>query len=554
MRFLLLMLTTVVVAQGPQNVLPLPDPADNATVEGSIVTANQTRPLEGIPVYLSRENENATEAQRRGVSVTDGAGQFRLKDVPPGDYIVVADRTGYFRAEDNPTRIRVAPKAAIRGVALRMIIGGSISGRIVDINNQGLAGARVTAQQPGYLTSGQRQLQDRSASFFTTDDRGDYRIRGLRPGTYYVRASMDFWASDAAAYYPGTRDELAAAPIVVREAQDSIASFPLEVKLMPVFTISGVVTSGIAGVLNKPIPRIFVAQGDDGGTYYDNRADDRSNGRFEIRNIFAGAYELYPEARDADGRLYTSRTSIDVVNKNIENLALPAAPIVDVRGRVLLNGEAPGGRLQGQNNALNIETVRGLSRFLIYMGVNPGNPILGPAAANPPSDRETGEFTIAGMPPGVYKLSVLGMPPDAYLEDLRQGNVSVYDEGFTVTDRPGDPIQALLATPGARVEGIVRDAKREPAPTVLVVLIPEASRRHDRVRFKNIASDKDGKFALRGIPPGNYKIFAIDNFPQNAWRNAEFMQKYESKGQSLTLAKGASTTVELTRIPWEATP
>jgi uncharacterized protein (DUF2141 family) len=549
MRFLLVMLTTVVVAQGPQNVLPLPDPADNATVEGSIVTASQTRPLEGIPVYLSRENENAAEAQRRGVSVTDSAGQFRLKDVPPGDYIVVADRTGYFRAEDNPTRIRVAPKAAIRGVALRMIIGGSISGRIVDINNQGLGGARVTAQQPGYLTSGQRQLQDRSASFFTTDDRGDYRITGLRPGTYYVRASMDFWASDAAAYYPGTRDELAAAPIVVREAQDSIASFPLEVKLMPVFTISGVVTSGIAGVLNEPVPRIFVSQGGDGGTYYDNRADDRSNGRFEIRNIFAGAYELYPEARDADGRLYTSRTSIDVVDKNIESLALPAVPIVDVRGRVLLNGEVPGGRLQGQNNALNIETVRGLSRFLIYMSVNLGN-----ATANPPLDRETGEFTIAGMPPGVYKLSVVGMPPDAYLEDLRQGNVSVYNEGFTVTDRPGDPIQALLATPGARVEGIVRDAKREPAPTVRVVLIPEASRRHDRVRFRFISSDKDGKFVLRGIPPGNYKIFAIDNFPENAWRNAEFMQKYESKGQSLNLGKGASTTVELTRILWDATP
>lgn len=553
MRSLLLTLTAVIIAQGPQTAPPLPNPADNATVEGTIVSASQTRPLEGIPVYLARENENPAEAQRRGVSVTDSAGQFRLKDVPPGDYIVVADRIGYFRAEENPTRIRVAPKAALRSVDLRMILGGNISGRIVDINNLGLAGAAVNALQLGYLPAGQRQLQNRSGPFVSTDDRGDYRISGLRPGTYYLRASMEFWASDSTAYYPGTRDELGAAPIVVREAQDSIANLRLEVKLRPVFTISGVVTSGIPGALNKPVPRIFVAQGSDGGTYYDNRADDRSNGRFEIRNIFAGAYELYPEARDADGRLYTSRTMIDVVNKDIENLTLPAVPIVDVSGRVFLNGEVPGGRLPGQNTSLNVQTVRGLSRYLINMGSNPGNVING-FAVNPLVDRETGEFTIVGMPPGSYKLSLSGMPPDTYLEDLRQGNVSVYDEGFTITDRPGEPVQVLLSSSAAKVEGIVRNAKQEPAPTVLVVLIPEASRRQDTQRFRSIASDKDGKFVLRAIPPGTYKLFAIDNFPQNAWRNADFMQKYESKGQIVTLGKGTSTTVELIRIPAEPTP
>jgi hypothetical protein len=569
MRLLLLLFAVaVVVGRGPQNVIPnffpgeiqvvrapdplSSDPADYATVEGTIVAVTQARPLEGIPVYLTRENEPAVEGQRRGVSVTDSAGQFRLKDVPPGDYTVVADRTGYIRAEDNPTRIRVAPKAALRGVDLRMIIGGNISGRIVDFNNRGLAGVSVTALQPGYLPDGKRELQQRSAQFVSTDDRGDYRIRGLRPGTYYLRASVDFWASDTAVYYPGIKDELGAAPIVVREAQDSVADLRLEVKLKPVFTISGVVTSGIAGVLTKPVPRIFVAQGDDGGTYYDNRADNRSNGRFEIRNIFAGAYELYPEARDANGRLYTSRTTIDLVDKDIENLALPAVPIVDVRGRVLLNGETPAGRLPGQNTTLNIETVRGLARYLIYMDANTG--AVNGLAMNPPMDRETGEFTIVGMPPGTYKLSLFGMPPDMYLEDLRQGNVSVYDEGFTVTDRPGDPVQLLLASPGARVEGIVRDARQAPAPTVLVVLIPESSRRQDTSRFRRIASDKDGKFVLRGIPPGTYKLFAIDNFPENTWRNAEFMQKYESRGHSVTLGRGTLTTVELPRIPWEPVP
>ena len=326
-------------------------------------------------------------------------------------------------------------------------------------------------------------------------------------------------------------------------------SFRIDVKLQPVFTISGTVTSGVAGVLAKPIPRIFVVEGDDGGTYYDNRADDRSNGRFEIRNIFAGSYELYPEARDADGRLYTSRTLVPVTDKNIENLTLPAVPIVDIRGRVFLNGEAPAGRLLGTRNTLFVQTVRGLDRFLTNMNNSSNSTIVQPAI-----DRETGDFTITAMPPGSYKLMVTGMPEDAYIEDLRQGSTSVYDEGFAVTDRPGDPIQVLLTSPGAKVDGIVRGANQEPVPSVLVVLTPEASKRQDTTRFRSIASDKDGKFVLRGIPPGTYRMFAVDNFPDDSWRNAAFMQKYESRGQTVTLGKGASTTVELPRILWEQTP
>jgi hypothetical protein len=453
---------------------------------------------------------------------------------------------GYYRAEDNPVRIRVGPKAQMRGVVLRKIIGGSISGRILDINNLGLAGVQVVAMQVGYLyPSGKRQLQRRSITFFS-DDRGDFQARGLRPGTYYLRASMDFPASDALAYYPGTKDELAATPLLVREGEDAIANLRLEVKMKPTFTISGVVTSGIPGVPNKPVLRVFLAQNNDGGLFidtYNNTAVDRSNGRFEIRNIFAGTYELYPETRDADGRLYTSRTTIDVVDKNIENLTLPAVLPPDVKGRVLLNGEAPG--FASQNTTLYVETVRGLSRNLIR-GSRANE-----ATAEPAVDRETGEFTIGGLLPGTYKLSVSGMPADAYLEDLRQGNVSVYNEGFTVTASGSDPIQLSVASPGGRVEGVVRGVNQEPVATVRVVLIPQASRRQDTRRFNSTSSDKDGKFLMRGIPPGTYTMYAIDNFPENAWRNAEFMQKYESRGQTVNVAKGVLTTIDLARIPWE---
>ena len=39
--------------------------------------------------------------------------------------------------------------------------------------------------------------------------------------------------------------------------------------------------------------------------------------------------------------------------------------------------------------------------------------------------------------------------------------------------------------------------------------------------------------------------------PQNAWLNAEFMRKFESKGQHITLERGASTAMQLVALPRE---
>src|SRR5688572_5958234 len=107
MMALLPLLMTLLLAQTTPSpaAAPTVDPADYGTVEGTLIWASQSRPLEGIPVYLRKAPntgpaENNQDAQRRGVSVSDPAGRFLLKDIPPGDYIVVTERRGYFREND----------------------------------------------------------------------------------------------------------------------------------------------------------------------------------------------------------------------------------------------------------------------------------------------------------------------------------------------------------------------------------------------------------------------------------------------------------------------
>jgi len=548
MKPLLPLLIALLMAQAPQPppLTPVTNPADNGTVEGNVIWASKSAPLEGIPVYLRKTaTENAQEAQRRGVANSDNSGHFVLKDVPPGTYIVVAERRGYFRESDAEIRVTVPARGTVRNVDVRMIVGGTISGRILDMNNLGLAGVRVSTAQAVYLPSGKRDMQDRDSG--STDDRGEYRIRALRPGSYYLRANVDVWASDSLTYYPGLRDQSGAVAVTVREAQDTNASFRMEPRLKTVLTVSGTVVSTVPGVPADKVGEIWIWTRDGGATFYDNRADDMSNGRFEIRNIFPDVYDLFPDARDKDGTLYTSRTTVELVDRSVENLTLVASPLVETRGRVTLNGEFPAGRLEGMT--LGVEVLRGLGPYATAPsagGMSVPKPIV--------IDRENGEFVSGTLVPGTYRFTPGRLPPDVYLEDLRQGPVSVYSDGFAISDRPGEPIEVVLASPGGRLEGVVRNLRQEPAARTTVVLVPDATRREDRRKYFNVQSDSDGKFTFRAIPPGTYKVLAWESVPGAAWLNAEFMRKYEARGETVVFTKGASSTVQLIAIPKEPEP
>ena len=60
--------------------------------------------------------------------------------------------------------------------------------------------------------------------------------------------------------------------------------------------------------------------------------------------------------------------------------------------------------------------------------------------------------------------------------------------------------------------------------------------------------------ARRPLSIATYKAFAWESVPQSAWFNADFIQKYDSRGQSITLDRGANVALQLTFIPREPDP
>jgi hypothetical protein len=85
------------------------------------------------------------------------------------------------------------------------------------------------------------------------------------------------------------------------------------------------------------------------------------------------------------------------------------------------------------------------------------------------------------------------------------------------------------------------------------VLVPEPSRRNQSSLFKEQATDQYGHFELRGIAPGDYKVFSWEEAESGAWEDPEFLKPFEEKGEKISLQENDQKTLNLTAIQTKAT-
>src|SRR6185369_10973502 len=105
---------------------------------------------------------------------------------------------------------------------------------------------------------------------------------------------------------------------------------------------------------------------------------------------------------------------------------------------------------------------------------------------------------------------------------------------------------------GGRIDGTATDAsgaRGHAFPGAQVVLVPNAERRGHPDQYRAVSSDEEGKFEIRGIPPGDYQLFAWENVEERAWLNSEFMMKFFDTGLPVSVPAKSSNTVQLPVMP-----
>ncbi len=515
---------------------------------------------------LKRAMVTLRRAESRGgwpqTAVTDANGVFAFTAVEPGRYHLAADRGGFVRQEygqKKPNKpgvlITVGPRQEIRDLVFQLLPGAVITGRVLDEDGEAMANSGVSLLRVHYQNGRRRLLAGNVA---TTNDLGEYRLHGIAPGRYYLSASASMnWmgpgpgvmmalqrrgnAAEPPAelaygslYYPNAPDSARAVPIEVA-AGTELRGIDFNLQPQRTVRIRGKLTGFDASANGGNRPVVMLASRD--GTMdrpNRNHAEvDPVTGAFEIRGVIPGAYTLFSVMPRAN-RQQTARIPLEVGSSNIENINLAFAPEIQLGGSVRF--ETPQAAVEQGRLRVILEPREGMQMM------PPGN---GPVQPD-------GSFTMNNLVPEEYIVDVIGLGADLYLKSAKAGNIEIAEGTLDLRGGAAPPsLDIVIGTNAGRVEGVVVNDKQEAAVAATAVLVPEGERRSMRRFYKNTTSEADGRFQLRGIAPGEYKLFAWEDIESGAYSDPSFLEKYESRGVSVKIREGSAESVSLKLLPAE---
>ena len=499
---------------------PLPAPAP-VRVSGRVLASATGEPLDGAVVMLGFDTG----------TITDSRGRYEFRDLPkqaawPTVFTLSAKKRGYLPAESR--WFELAEGQVLKNVDLRLAKAGSITGRITDEGGRPVAGVEVSLLQIGYDIWGQRKIPWRSKA--STDESGRYRLSELRPGEYYVSAVPKLrrarqLASEGSAYgytfYPGTMSLDDARPLTLAVEEDLS-----EVDFSLVRTQTARVSGVVIGPDGKPVAKGTVSLSPFEQYLAASRGSLRPDGTFEIPGVLPGRYGVWAKTLvDSGEEEELGFEAITVSGADIIGLKLLTARGAVLKGKVLFEGpKSPTFDL----NRLRImaDIPPDLSRMQRPPGAYPGSRV-----------EDDGTFELRGLF-GPRLLGVRGLNPRQWvLKAVVFNGRDVTDAAIDFKARdPGGEVQVVLTSRVTEITGNVLDWTGGPIPAGVIAFADDPSLW--QTRFVREASlDPKGRFTIRGLPPGNYLIAAVDSIRQELYA-PDFLHKLRASATPFRLEEG----------------
>src|SRR5580700_8912851 len=508
--------------------------------------------------------ELIAESQSDGgnyTALTGADGGFRIENILPGRYRLFVERTGYQEVDKHRKRsdgrvLTLGAGQELKDLVIRLQAAAVVEGRVTDEDGDPMAEAQVALLRQTFV-AGRSHWEQVGAE--RTNDLGDYRIAGLAAGNYFISVTPppDFRsliettgnapaprngaagsekpapAAYQTTYYLGTRDRGQAEPIQLHAGDDFPANFSLTPS--PTLTIRG-------SVVNLPpgTTAAIMLQSKDFSLVL-NGAEMHRDGSFEIRDVSPGAYTIVATVDNAAVPML-ARQSLQITSANLDGLQLAPQAGGSIRGRLRMEAGSVS-RPDASQMFLLLRSADGDDDALGGVTIGEGSPTLAHVNAD-------GSFEWKNVAAGRYyvQLSDASEMPDWFLKSVAAGGRDAADSGFSVSGGTAT-VDVLASAAGARVEGITTNQKDEPVAGAVVVAVPEARLRAHPDRYRKASTDQSGRFALRGLPPGDYTIFAWESIDGDAYYDPQFLASCEGRGRMLHVSEGDRTSLQLKVIP-----
>jgi hypothetical protein len=519
---------------------------DKCTVSGTVLSLDTGEPLKKAKVSLL---DNA-KSENSAIDITDEKGHFLFEDRPPGSYTLSAAKPGFVRAEygqrkpSDPGAILTLTRGQkMSDLVFKLQRTAVITGRVLDEDGQPLSGATISAIR--VTGRGKKRRFEDVAGGISTNDLGEYRMFDLDPGRYYLAAAYAPWPNHGfeplpvrnlkqgypTSFYPNTIDSSKAQLLTVRPG-DEIASIDFRMQPANLSTVSGHIQN-VPPDSGGGVSVFMYPRGSDLYSSFDRNDlqcfTSTKDGKFSIHRVPPGSYYIQASVLLQDPRdAAQTRLELEVTDSDLEGVTLTFPPSLTIQGRLLWES--------GKQKDLEF-----LRLFLRptddeSLGVMPRAP------------KPDGSFSFKSVREGDYHPMVQSSNDDCFVKSARLGSTSMIDGTLSIRAGADSPLEITISCRAPRLTGQVLTSDSLPAVGVYVVLIPDAPLREKTFLYAKQETDQNGKFSLRGIEPGDYKVFSWSSVEEDAWFDPEWLKPYESSGTSVHLEEGDQKSIELKLI------
>ena len=527
-------------------------PEANASVSGRVV-GTDGRPVPRAVVYVYRPYIAGGQVE------TDQRGRYTVDRLVPGEYRVVVSKQGFVGrqyGQDGPLSagrlLVLKDRQALDSIDVTLLRGGAISGTIVDEFGEPIQDVAINALD---LRPVPGQLRSEAASIVgsaRTDDRGQYRMHGVMPGSYHVQAQV----GDALPAGTGYAPLLHPGVTTIDQATRIKIDFGSEVRGID-FALSATAAYRVSGSVVDPGGRpargtVELVASERSGTIrgLPRVTNTELDGSFEFANVAPGEYVVQSGSASITRASDTqpTRTTLQFGTSYVQVSASEPPPVLlrQTRGATLI------GRVR-------YEGLPSGPAPLLTLNLLPLDRDRTPLRAYAPSGFDV-------EPDGSFETtSVFG--PTLIQAQPQQNDwyvKSVVFKGQDITDSPFDfggdgtfrDIEVLISALGATVRGAVTDDRGAPVRDAVVVVFPTFRDRWfagSRWLKSTRADPESGRFVGTGLPPGDYWLAAIE--PEISFRGGgippltqDLLESLSSRATRITLGEGQSQTVTLRLI------